>query len=171
METDRTNIQNEYYITWKLYRRWTMEGQFKGIYLTFFVVWCVLGAVSLTVVWIASGLLRMAYGLMAVFCLYRAFLRNLLRARVKYTKYVKTFGQEIWNRTITFEDDHILVSGGPASLRFAYTDIVDIREKADEVRLICRNKQVIGLFKSAFLGGDWPACQALIASKRSETRK
>lgn len=157
-------MKNEYTVTQKLYRTWALENMCKGIRLFFFISWMLLGLLCL---WVSlSPFLSSFFRVMALFCFYRAFLRNLLAAKKQYQILAKTYGQENWTRTIVFEEDKITTSEPASAFWSSYSDIVNIREKSDKIWLILNNKTVIRLYKSAFINTTWEECKAAILSRK-----
>lgn len=155
---------NQYRVTRKLFRSWAWENNIKGFRLVMMCMWCLIALMIL----IAMFLLRyisIIYTLFFLFCLYRAFLRNLVVARVQYRRLATTYGEENWVRTITFNEDGIELSEGKMTARYAYSDIVEIREKQNKIWLIAGNKTVIRLYRDAFINTDWDTCKDLLQKR------
>lgn len=165
LKEDDLIMKNEYRVTWHLYKSWIMESMFRGERLAFVIFWCVLSLLLLGI-----GVVHgwTTFFLFSAFCLYRAFLRNILLAKKQYNMLAKTYKQESWIRTITLEDETISVLEGTVAIQYAYADIVDVLDKNDTIWITFANKTVIRLYKTAFVDSDWDECKAKIASKRME---
>ena len=150
---------NEYRVTWKVYRSWACENMLKGPRLVMAVIWCLM-AVGFIVLGIVNDLnLDILCFWMAVFCIYRAFFRVFVLAKGQYRMLAKTYGGENWTRRIAFEEDGISLTEGNASVRYAYSDIVNIREKGNKIWLDAANKTVLRLYRDAFVESGWEECR------------
>lgn len=153
---------NEYQVTWERYRSWVMELALKGVRLVFMVIWCVVALVCLAfAVSSATSAFRLLYLWLAVFGVYRAFFRIFVLAKKQYRQLAQSYGRENWTRRIAFEDDGITVSDEEKStIRFAYSDIVKVREKGNTICLVASDKSFLWLYKDAFVESDWEECKA-----------
>ncbi|MCH5274898.1 MAG: hypothetical protein J1E65_03590 [Lachnospiraceae bacterium] len=127
-------------------------------------VWCLL-ALMILMAYFLLRYISIIYTLFFLFCLYRAFLRNLVVARVQYRRLATTYGEENWVRTITFNEDGIELSEGKMTAGYAYSDIVEIREKQNKIWLIAGNKTVIRLYRDTFINTDWETCKDLLQKR------
>ena len=160
-------MKNEYCITWKLYQSWAFENLLKGARLAFLIFWSLFGLILL---WLGlSDGFNIFFIILAIYCFYRTLLRNFLFAKRQYQLLAKSYGKENWIRTITFEDECILLMEGPMSVQYQYADIVDIRERDNKIWLMFTNKTVIRLYKNTFVDSDWAECKTLLSAKRLET--
>ncbi len=114
------------------------------------------------------GPYEILFFIFAVFCAYRAFLRNMLLASRQFKAMGAHFKKKEWVRTILFEDDHIKISDEDFQVKYDYSDIVDIKECGNQIYLDMQDKSVIRLYQSAFLDTDWNRCKAWIESHREQ---
>ena len=140
------NMKNEYCITWNLYKSWVTANMFKGKSLFFRIFWCLLlvlmivfGIISLNIGDVKA--ISIYFFLLSLLCLYNAFLRHIILAKKTYRKLSETYGKENWTRTILFENDNILLTDNNVSIKYKYSDIVDIKENGNEVNRIYKNKK------------------------------
>ncbi len=127
-------MKNEYCVTWNLYKSWVTANMFKGKSLFFRIFWCfllvlmiVFGIISLNIGDVKA--ISIYFFLLSLLCLYNAFLRHILLAKKTYRKLSETYGKENWTRSILFENDNILLTDNNVSIKYKYSDIVDIKEK------------------------------------------
>lgn len=156
-------MKNEYEVTEKLFLSWVKESMLTGVRFKFKVFWSVLIAAAIVFCVIYNW--NIIFILLAVFCLYRAFLRDFVTAKSQYMRLVKLHGNDKWVRTITFENDFICVNDGNASVKYYYTDITGIRESGNIIWLDTNKQGVIRLYKNAFKDGDCDQCINMIKSK------
>jgi len=160
---DHTMIKNEYRVTWKMYKSWLSENRLKSPRLVFAIIWIILG--------LAGAGMYVAYGsslylLMVLFCLYRAFLRDILITKRQYGFMARTYGRKDWLRTIILNEEQIISQEGKISVNYEYSDISELKEKDNKVWLIFKNKTVIRMYKDCFVDSDWEGCRSLIERKR-----
>lgn len=128
----------------------------KGANLVMTVIWCVL---MLWCLFLVSAMGSLLFGILALFCIYRAFFRIFVIARVQYRRLAQLNGGENWVRRIAFEEDGIILTEGDSSYHVAYSEIVNIREKGNKIWLDAANKTVLRLYKDAFVESDWEECR------------
>ena len=157
-------IKNEYEVTWKVYKSWLFENRMKSPRLTFTIIWIIFGLVSIGMYVVSRFSL---YLLMVLFCIYRAFFRDILVTMRQYGFMAKTYGQKDWLRTIVFEEEQIISQEGQVSVNYNYSDISEIKEKDNKVWLIFKNKTVIRMYKDCFVDSDWEECRTFIERKCS----
>ena len=152
---------NEYQVTWERYRSWVMENMFKGARLVMMVIWCVLALSCLALAVSEVSVFSLLYLWLAIFGVYRAFFRTFVLAKKQYRQLAQSYGRENWTRRIAFEDDCIsLTDEEKVSLRYAYSDIVKVREKGNTICLVASDKSFLWLYKDAFVESDWEECKA-----------
>ena len=156
-------MKNEYRITWNLYKSWVTANMFKGKSLFFRIFWCLLlvlmivfGIISLNIYDVKE--ISIYFFLLSLLCLYNAFLRHILLAKKTYRKLSETYGK-----------DNILLTDNNVSIKYKYSDIVDIKENGNEIFIIFNNKSFIRLYKSAFIGCDWSECKKFLKDKSTLT--
>lgn len=152
-------MKNEYRVTWELYKKWVIENKLKGARLAITILWSIYTIVALYYffVWNFKFFL-----LIALFCVYRAVIRDFVVAKKQYNLLAKTYGGKNWLRTITISDEGIYVNEGNISVNCPKTDIAQVKEKDDKIWIVLHNKQVIRLYKSAFTEGSWTECKELL---------
>ncbi len=155
-------IRNEYRVTWEIFRSWMWENKRKPPRLVFTIVWVLFG---IAVTWLAAAYRFAPYLVMTFFCLYRAFLRDILAAKRQYGAMAKSYGQKDWLRSITFDEEQITLKEGNLSVNYRYSDISGIREAGNRVWLTLKDGKVIRLYKDCFVGSDWEGCRELTARK------
>ncbi len=156
-------MKNEYQVTRQLCRTWVLENMSKPPWLPILILW---GLLAVLCVW---GMFSTPFpgllGVLALFCLYRLFLRNLIISRRQYSRLAKTYGEN-WTRTICFEEDKLVVTeGNVSSLQLPYSDIVSIEEDGNKVRLVHKSKSVVRLYKDKFIDASWEECRTFLAAK------
>lgn len=168
-------MKNQYLITWELYKSWMFDvnvrRERRRRYLM--IGWCILLAVCLFMgaVCLFMGIwpYEILFFIFAVFCAYRAFLRNMLLASRQFKAMRDRFKKNEWVRTIQFEDDRITLSEEDfLVIKYCYSDIVDIKECGNQIYLDMQDKSVIRLYQSAFVDTDWNRCKAWIESRRKQ---
>lgn len=164
-------MRNEYTIDWPLLKKWTNESHHSGIRLVFFIGWCVflIGSLVLTIFLVVSNMYSDAFYflLIALFSFYRAFIWNMMIAKQQYKRYAQTYGKNSWVRTISFEENEIIIKEEKAEAKYNYSDIVNIVEKDDRIYLHLRAKTVIRLYKSKFIDCTWEECKDKIRLNNS----
>lgn len=151
---------NEYQVTWKLYQSWAAENMTKGVRFVMMVIWCVLALLSLALAIVAESGFKSLFFVLAVFAFYRAFFRIFVIAKSQYRRLAQSYGKDNWTRRISFEDDGITLSEEKASFHYDYSDIINIREKGNEICLDASDKTVLRLYKDAFVESSWEECKA-----------
>lgn len=157
-------IKNEYRVTWKMFGSWLLENKMKPPKLFFTIMWAVFG---LVVIGMAVAFRFAPYSVIALLCFYRAFFRDILVARRQYAAMAKSYGQRDWLRTITFDEDRIILLEGNISVNYKYSDLSEIKEKDNKVWLILKDDKVIRMYKDCFVNSDWEKCRSLIEEKHS----
>lgn len=107
---------NEYSITWKLYRSWVKETMFKGVYLVFLIIWSIFGLGSLALYFMSEY--QAIFLLTTLWSVYMGWLRSFVHGRRQYRTLSKINGTRDWTRTISFEEDNILVKEENANLAY-----------------------------------------------------
>lgn len=160
-------MKNEYAVTKELYRSWAIENMFKGVRLAIFILWCVLAAVTLVLLFLSPPMFKILYAVMFLFCLYRAFLRVFVLTDGQYKRSAQLFGTENWIRTVIFYEDTVTVADGNSTVNFSYKDITGVREKDNKIRLDTNKGCVIRLYKDAFVNSTSEEFLSFIESKIS----
>lgn len=161
---DKTMIKNEYRVTKKVYLSWVAEGMFKGTRLVMTIVWCVF-ALCMGVMAAISYLQGFCI-LMMLFGIYRAFGRIFVISNRQYKLLAEMYGaEEGWLRTITFEEEEIVLSEGRTTVKYAYKDIIEVQEKDNKIWLKAVDKTVIRMYKDCFVEGTWEECKQLLQAK------
>lgn len=165
-------MRNEYIIDWPLLKKWTNESHYSGIRLVFFIVWCVLlvGELGFLVFSIASDMYTYAFyfAVIALFSFYRAFFCNIIIAKQQYKRYAQTYGKNSWVRTISFEDNGIIIKEEKTETKYNYSDILEILENDENIYLKLQTKTVIRLYKSKFIDCTWEECKEKINLNNSD---
>ena len=161
-------MRNEYIVDWPLLKKWTKEAHFTGIRLIFFIGWCVFLAVTLyfciSSIINNSHTTALYFGLMAVFCFFRAFLRNTIIAKQQYKKLAQIHDKNSWLRTISFKDDKIIVKEEKFETKYNYCDILEIIEKDEIIYLKFKANLIVKLYKSKFIDCTWEECKERITA-------
>ena len=160
---------NEYQVTWKLYRSWAAENMAKGAQLVMMVIWCVIALLCLVLAIAAESGFKSLFFLLAVFGIYRAFFRIFVIAKSQYRRLASSYGKENWTRRIAFEDDSINLTEGNLSIHYAYSDIINIREKGNEICLDASDKTVLRLYRDAFVESSWEECRSRLSKSEKDT--
>ncbi len=159
-------MKNEYIVDWQLLKKWTNESRFSGIRLFFFVSWCVLVTVFIVfiVLFIVANMYDYIYYfvLFAILSFYYAFFQNTIIAKKQYKRLVQIYGKSSWVRTISFEENEIVVKEEKAETKYNYSDILEIVEKDERIYLKLQAKAVLRLYKSKFVDCSWDDCKKRI---------
>ena len=159
-------MRNEYTIDWPLLKKWTNESHYSGMRLIFFILWCALliGSIVFVVLSIVANMYfyGLIYILIALFSFYRAFLWNIMIAKQQYKRLAQIYGKTSWVRTISFEDDGIVIKEEKTETKYNYSDILDIVEKDERIYLKLQAKTVMRLYKSKFVDCTWKECKVKI---------
>lgn len=160
---------NEYKVTWKLYRSWATENMLKGSRLVMMIIWCVFALACLILGIVFWPEFRLFYLVMALFGIYRAFLRIYVVSRAQYRRMAQAYGMHDWVRRIAFEEDGISLTEGNFSYKYTYADIKEVCEKENKIWLYAANKTVLRLYREAFVEGtNWEECKARISEAPQE---
>ena len=163
---------NEYQVTWERYRSWIMERALKGARLVMVVIWCVIALVCLAFAVSVTSVFRLYFLFLGAFAIYRAFFRILVLAKKQYSQLARSYGKENWTRRIIFGDDGItLADEEKSTIRYAYSDIVKVREKGNMICLDASDKSVLRLYKDAFVESDWEECKARLNKSDDRTNR
>ena len=168
-------MKNEYIIDWSLLKKWTNESHHSGIRLAFFIFWCFLlaGSTVFTVLSIVANMYSNVFYfiLIALFSFYRAFLWNIMIAKQQYKRFAQIYGKNSWVRTISFEDNEIIIREEKTETKYNYSDILEIVEKDERIYLKLQAKAVIRLYKSKFVDCSWEECKEKIISNNSNIKQ
>lgn len=156
-------VLNEYKVTKKLYRQWGFENAIKGVQLVFNILWIVLSIFVLLLAMLESG--DFLYYIIFAFCIYNAFFRWWVVTNFQYRILAKRYNCENWTRRIYFDQDTIRIEEASISVKYIYSDIVQIKEKDNSVWLKASNKTVIRLYKDCFVESTWEDCKKLFPAE------
>ena len=163
---------NEYQVTWERYRSWIMERALKGARLVIVVIWCVIALVCLAFAVSVTSVFRLYFLFLGAFAIYRAFFRILVLAKKQYRQLARSYGKENWTRRIIFGDDGItLADQEKSTIRYAYSDIVNVSEKGNMICLVASDKSVLRLYKDAFVESEWEECKARLNKSDDRTNR
>ena len=160
---------NEYQVTWERYRSWAVENMVKGAMLVMTVIWSMITLLCLALAMIAESGFKSLFFVLAVFGIYRAFFRIFVITKSQYRRLALSYGKENWTRRIVFNDDGITLSEGKASFHYDYSDIVNIREKGNEICLDASDKTVLRLYRDAFVESSWEECRSRLSKSEKDT--
>ncbi len=166
-------MTNEYTVDRRLYRQWARENAFRGTRLVMFIVWCVLFlAMAGLAVWrFAAGDAGggAVYVLFAAFCLYRAFLRNVLIAERQFGQMSRYYGKKSWTRRIGLTDGGLVLTEEKTRQEIAWDDLSEMTEKGDLVVLRTRGGGAVRLYKSKCAGCEWKDFRETILHNAPQT--
>ncbi|MBO4432611.1 MAG: YcxB family protein [Clostridia bacterium] len=168
-------MRNEYIIDWPLLKKWTNERHHSGIRLALYIVWCILlvGSFVFTILSIVANMYTNAFYfiLIALFSFYRAFLWNVMIAKQQYKRFAQTYGKNSWVRTISFEENGIVIKEEKTETKYNYSDILEIVEKDEGIYLRLQAKTVIRLYKSKIVDCTWEECKEKIISNNPNIKQ
>lgn len=155
-------FENKYTLTKNIFMEWGKENAFSGKHKAFAVYW-----VMIAIVWIAiAGAFKMWIGwLAALFCVYRGCVRWMVVTNGQYKILSKQHGGENWTRRILFQPDNIQVMDGNVAVQYKYTDITNIKEKGNYIKLVANNGTVIRMYENGFVDSTWEECKKFICEK------
>ena len=109
---------------------------------TAWIVFCVfcLGMAAFCAAAELSGWLTGLYGLMALFCLYRAFLRGMLRMRRQWKRSCEMMGDNHYEVVFLLGDNIRIEEGGSHAVELPWERIGSVAEAGDCLRLSGREK-------------------------------
>lgn len=165
-------LKNEYHITYPLLRRWSIENMFHGINLVFFIFWIFMALGTALFCVVADAWLS-PYLILFIFCLYRAFLRNIILAKIQYKKLLNEQNEEKKPniaREILFDKNEIIVSQLSSKFNYSYGSIKTIKEKGNCIWLCFKNSSVLRLYKDSFINTDWDKCRDFIYTKNPDIK-
>ena len=113
------------------------------------------------------------YIMAAVACLYMAFLKNEITARQQYKSILAISEGGEWKRSVSFEEDFVLVDDGFAddsAMKIPYENITCVRQKNGVYTLYVRGGGVICLYDDCFTEGDWEQCKAQLSAKNPKIK-
>ena len=168
-------MRNEYIVDWSLVKKSINEYQYKGIRLMIFILWglilvstlalCILAAV------VEEYVYMVCFGLMAMLSVYTMFFRNSVIARKRYKMFVTTYGKESWLRTISFEDNGIVLKEETTEIKYAYSQVAEIDEKDAVICLKLHTEMIVKLFRSKFIDCTWDDCKAIIIANNPNVKQ
>lgn len=144
-------IVNEYEITERRYIKWVFESKLAGRKLGFLILWCVLLLVCVLAFALSKN--DYLYLVFALYCLYRAALRDLLTAKAFYKRKISSAGDK-WIRTIKINEDELEILDANSEVRYKLSDIVKATSNEERIRLFMNDKTSVRLYKASFVEGD-----------------
>lgn len=147
----------EYVLDRKKYLAWGRENQNSPLKRGFTAFWFIFAAVVF-----AAAIYYEFYSLF-IFCLlalYRGLFHwRLLTAR-QYSLLARGYGTENWTRRISFGEDNIVMSEGNVSVNTSCSELTEVEEKGNYIKLHLKNGNVIRLYSDCFVKGTWEECKA-----------
>ena len=156
----------EYTVTQKLFASWAVENIFKGLRLIVCLLFCLLAGLSFGQV--LRGGLKPVFAVLTITCLYVGFYRDIRRAKKQYNALADEYGGDDWKRTITLEENAIVMEERNVCEKYAYADIRNACEKKDHFALLMRTGAVLRLYKSGLEDYTADECWELIERKMDE---
>jgi len=180
-------MKNEYLVTWKRYKSWELEGRRDPKKNKKFILLLVMGIIYFLVgVLLAFALssfgtnaiaLPALFILLGLMALYFALLSDIVKAKKDYGMCVKAYGvrptpsdNNMWIRTVIFENGRITVSGDDHSAEFRYLNVSDIESKGDDVKITFLSGEVVRIYKSTFVTGSYEKLISEIREKNPSVR-
>ena len=172
-------MKNEYLVTFSLFLSWAFEGKFKGRRLKFFIMWCAFGLFYLG---IAVGLRALIsylgynytiiftlFSVLSAFSFYCAFLRDAVRALGEYERSKKRY-KPLWIRSVSFNEENIIITDAEISLTYKYLDVTAISENKKATLLSMSDGTLIRLYHDKFEHCDKAECVAFIEKNKEKER-
>lgn len=159
-------MKNAYTVTWKLYCSWTVEQLFRGIRFFTRLIFCLLGGIAFGRSF--AGGFRPLFLVLSFLCMYFAFLRDIRRAKKEYDDLANEYGEDDWKRTITLEDDRIVLEEGSVCKEYSYSDIKNMYERKNHFCLVMRSGAMLRLYKSGMVESAADECWTLLERKMDE---
>lgn len=156
-------MRNEYEVTEKLYTSWGIENMFKGIHLKLTIAWVVMAVLLFACFFVFNFDLFFIF--FTAFCLYRAFIHNILITKRQYKSFIKRFCKETWKRIILFESDCIVINDEDFSTKVPYSDVVCIRQSDNKIWIDTNKKMVVRLYKNSFVDGNYEDFLTMMKTK------
>lgn len=155
---------NRYIIDKKRYFKWVRESSFSGVQLGFFIFWVIMAVCGGVFLLLDSA--PIGYVLTA-FCIYRAFFRWYVIAKVQYKRLTEMIHKKEWERQVVLGDEYVEVTDETMSSKYRYEDITEIKENGNEVKIIGKKKFTIRLYADCFLDSTWDECKDFINNRRA----
>ena len=108
---------------------------------------------------------RLEAVVMALFCVYRASIRQKMLINNQYQMLLKHHQGSDWTRRILFFKDGIQVVDMEVVVYYEYENIVGIEEKGNYIQLIAKNDTIIRLYEDMFVDCSWNECKSYICEK------
>lgn len=157
-------IENVFTVTEKLYIRWIFDKMKSDVRLIairmIFMLFLVMNifswmAVSVSLCVVTAGI-----------CIYCLFLHWIVAGHLNYRRLSRRNYGADWTRRTCFEEEIIRIIDGRTSIYFRYGEIVGIREKENEIRLIFSNGMNVWIYQNCFVNSGWEACKEHIRQAR-----
>lgn len=167
-------MKNEFQVTKELYMSWGKENMWKGSRLRLKILWIFTSILLVAFIVLINlskdGRMYMyLYSVsMIIYCIYRAFFRDLVMTASQFRKNITIFGGEDWIRTIEFGEDEIISKDGSVTVRTPYSEITGMRDDGNRIWLDTKKKMVIRLYKDKFIDGDFEKFKKFISVKIGE---
>ncbi len=143
-------LVNEYEVTEKRYIQWTYESRKEGKKLFFLIFWSVFTLVCLGMSALSHDYL---FVIVALYCLYRAVIRDYVLAKTFYRKSLSDHGGK-WNRRITVSQDDIVIADGKVTVNYKSSDIIRSSQNDERIRLHMKDNNSIRLYNDSFVEGN-----------------
>lgn len=167
-------MKNEFQVTKELYMSWGKENMRKGSRVKFKILWSFTAVLLVVFIVILNmsgdgrAYLYVYAVMMTIYCIYRAFFRDLVLTASQYRRNMKILDGENWIRTIEFKEDEIVSTDGNVTVRTPYSEIAGMRDDGNKIWLDTKKKMVIRLYKDKFVGGDFEKFKKFISVKIGE---
>ena len=159
-------MKNEYTVDYQTIKNWHKELNVKGVRLVLFIIWCVMTllclAFGIVFAFNSAHIYAFFFFWTALFCFYKGFIQPKSVSRFQYKRLVSLYGKENWTRTVSFEDDGIIIEEEKNHSHYNYCDIVKITTKNDLIFLKLKTNLFLILYKSKFVDCTWDDCKQKI---------
>lgn len=160
-------LVNEYTVNRKLVRQWLFENMTEGRKFKFLLLWSCLAVLS-AVGMVLSGFSPF-YIFALLYCVYMAILRDLIFAGKQYADSKKANGGPEWMRTVTINEEEIVIREPSVEVKYLVADVSRVTEKGDKIRLIFKNGKAVRMYLSAFTKGNWETGKRILEHTEKES--
>lgn len=155
-EKPMAKIVNQYEVTEKRYIQWILEAKKEGIRLAFTIFWSLMFVGNLVVSAVFGWdsfliILAVFSGCMILPRDYFIGIRMYRRARL-------ATGENVWKRTVSINEDEIVVNDGNTSTTFKTSTVVKVHQDPVKIRVFLNHKGSLRLYKDSFVEGTAEDC-------------
>lgn len=167
-------MKNEYIVTEKMYQSWLTHAGLHGKGLLVCISFCSLAVIcAVMIATHPNDPYSILYAVALIYCLYTAFLKNAVVAKKQYKSIMSLKSDGEWKRTITFNDNAVLVDDGfgdGEAMELLYSKITSAKEKDNAIDIYFGGGGILCLYKDCFTEGSFEQCKAFLSEKNPKIK-